>query len=47
LATFNDGDFKLARQLALRAKGRFPTASPGWLKADDIINFRPPQLTQR
>jgi predicted Zn-dependent protease len=47
LAYFNDADFKNARALALRAKTRFPTASPGWLKADDIVNFRPPTLTQR
>jgi predicted Zn-dependent protease len=47
LAAFNEADFKTARQLALRAKSRFPTGSPGWLKSDDIINFKPPQLTQR
>ena len=47
LAAFNSADFKTARQLAMRAKGRFPTGSPGWLKSDDIINFKPPQLTQR
>jgi predicted Zn-dependent protease len=47
LAAFNDADFKTARQLAMRAKGRFPTGSPGWLKSDDIVNFKPPQLTQR
>ena len=47
LAAFNEADFKTARQLALRAKGRFPTGSPGWLKSDDIINFKPPQLTQK
>ncbi len=47
LAAFNDADFKTARMLAMRAKGRFPTGSPGWLKSDDIINFKPPQLTQK
>jgi predicted Zn-dependent protease len=47
LAAFNSADFKTARQLAMRAKGRFPTGSPGWLKSDDIVNFKPPQLTQR
>jgi predicted Zn-dependent protease len=47
LAAFNEADFRNARALALRAKTRFPTASPGWLKADDIVNFKPPQLTQR
>jgi len=47
LASFNDADFKNARALALRAKTRFPTGSPGWLKSDDIVNFKPPQITQR
>ena len=47
LAAFNNAEFKTARQLAMRAKGRFPTGSPGWLKSDDIVNFKPPQLTQR
>jgi len=47
LASFNDADFKNARALALRAKTRFPTGSPGWLKSDDIVNFKPPRITQR
>lgn len=47
LAAFNSADFKTARQLAMRAKTRFPTGTPGWLKSDDIINFKPPQITQR
>jgi len=29
--------------LASRAKGRFPIGSPGWVKADDIASFKPPQ----
>jgi predicted Zn-dependent protease len=32
------GDGATARQLAARAKTRFPIGSPGWVKADDIIS---------
>jgi len=45
-AAFNEGDFKTARQLAARAQRAFPSGSPGWLKADDIVNFKPPKLSQ-
>jgi predicted Zn-dependent protease len=41
-AAFARGDVKTARQLAVRAKGRFPIGSPGWLKAEDIAGFKPP-----
>jgi predicted Zn-dependent protease len=37
------GQLPTARQLASRAKGRFPIGSPGWVKADDIANFKPAQ----
>jgi len=40
LAAFMRGDHKTARQLAARAKTRFPIGSPGWVKADDIISFK-------
>ena len=33
-----EGDIKVARMLATRAKDRFPLGSPGWVKADDISN---------
>ena len=46
LAAFNEGDFKTARQLAFRAQKSFPTGSPGWLKADDLVNFKPPKIGQ-
>jgi len=36
------GDFTTARQLATRAKGRFPIGSPGWVKADDLASYKPP-----
>src|SRR5215468_3159482 len=42
-AAFNRGNLPTARQLASRAKGRFPIGSPGWVKADDIASFKPPQ----
>jgi hypothetical protein len=31
------GDVKTARELAARAKTRFPVGSPGWVKADDLV----------
>jgi predicted Zn-dependent protease len=34
------GDSKTARELAARAKTRFPTGSPGWIKADDIVALK-------
>jgi predicted Zn-dependent protease len=41
-SAFAGGDFKAAKMLATRAKGRFPIGSPGWVKADDISSFKPP-----
>jgi predicted Zn-dependent protease len=41
-AAFTRGDWKTARQLAARAKTRFPVGAPGWVKADDIASYRPP-----
>lgn len=40
-ASFLRGDFKTARELAARAKTRFPVGSPGWVKADDIVAAKP------
>jgi predicted Zn-dependent protease len=45
-AAFSRGDAKTARQLAARAKTRFPVGSPGWVKADDIVGYKPPNLRQ-
>jgi len=42
-AAFLRGDIKTAREIAMRAKGRFPVGSPGWVKADDIASYKPPQ----
>ncbi len=41
-AAFTRGDLSTARQLAARAKTRFPVGSPGWVKADDIATYKPP-----
>jgi predicted Zn-dependent protease len=40
LAAFMRGDQTTARQLAARAKTRFPIGSPGWVKADDILSSK-------
>lgn len=40
-AAFMRGDVKTARELAARAKTRFPVGSPGWVKADDIVMVKP------
>jgi len=41
-AAFMRGELLTARQLAARAKTRFPVGSPGWVKADDIATYRAP-----
>jgi len=41
-AAFTRGDVKTARELAARAKTRFAVGSPGWVKADDIVGYKPP-----
>ena len=46
-AAFMRGDIKTARELAARAKTRFPVGSPGWVKADDISSYKPPQSAGR
>jgi len=40
-AAFLRGDSKTARDLASRAKTRFPVGSPGWVRADDIVSTKP------
>jgi len=42
-AAFMRGDFKTAREIAARAKTRFPVGSPGWVKADDLATYKPPK----
>lgn len=41
------GDNRTARELASRARNRFPTGSPGWVKADDIVSLKPPPGQRR
>jgi predicted Zn-dependent protease len=41
-AAFMRGDIKTAREIATRAKARFPVGSPGWVKADDLASLKPP-----
>ncbi len=41
-AAFTRGDIKTARQLATRAKTRLAIGSPAWVRADDIVNVKPP-----
>lgn len=45
-AAFYRGDIKTARELAARAKTRFPVGSPGWVKADDIVTTKLPESAQ-
>ena len=45
-ASFNEGDFNTARQLAARAQRGIPKGAPGWLKADDIVNYKQPKIGQ-
>jgi predicted Zn-dependent protease len=40
------GDMKTARELAARAKTRFPTGSPGWVKSDDIVGLKQPSSSR-
>ncbi len=42
-ALFGQGRFVEARTQADRAQKQFKPGTPGWLKADDILNYRPPQ----
>ncbi len=46
-AAFMRGDLKTAREIAARAKTRFPVGSPGWVKADDIASYKPPRSALR
>jgi hypothetical protein len=41
------GDVKTAREIAARAKTRFPVGSPGWVKADDLATYKPQQKVLR
>ncbi len=41
-AFMNAGDFKMAHTQASRAMAKLPPGSPGHVKAEDIMNARPP-----
>ena len=43
-AAFARGDLTTARQLAARAKTRLPVGSPAWVRADDIVNVKMPNI---
>ena len=43
-AMFVSAQYVEARTQAKRAQDQFKSGSPGWLKADDILNYRPPKL---
>ena len=45
-AAFARGDVKTARLLAERAKHRLPVGSLAWVRADDIVNVKPPKQLQ-
>ncbi len=45
-AAFARGDIKTARQLAERAKLGLPVGSPAWVRADDLVNVKPPKPIQ-
>lgn len=40
---FNSGQYQEARQQADRAKNKLPVGSPSWLKAEQILDYRPPK----
>ncbi len=41
-AYFYEGQLRLAKQQAKRAKAGFVDGTPNWLKADDILAFEVP-----
>ena len=43
-ALFVAGKYVEARTQAKRAQDQFKEGSAGWLRADDILNYRPPKL---
>ena len=43
-ALFEEGKYQEARTQAARAQKTFAVGTPGWLKADDILNYRPPKF---
>lgn len=46
-AYYAEGQIKLAKQQAARAKDQFKRGSPGWLQADDILSIKEPRANKR
>ncbi|MCT8973135.1 M48 family metalloprotease [Microbaculum marinisediminis] len=40
---FKRGDYEMAQRFAQRAKQGLKTGSPAWLRADDILTYKPPR----
>jgi predicted Zn-dependent protease len=43
LAFFKEAQWDQAATLASRAQAKLPVGSPGWVKAKDILDYRPPR----
>jgi predicted Zn-dependent protease len=41
---FADGHIEQAKVQATRAQSKLPAGSPAWLRADDIVTYKPPKL---
>ncbi len=41
---FTEGNFEAAQQMAKRARAKLKRGSPGWLRAEDIVTYKPPDL---
>jgi predicted Zn-dependent protease len=43
---FIEGNYGEAREQAMRAQAKLKRGSPGWLRADDIVSYKPPKSGQ-
>ena len=43
---FAEGNIEAARQMAKRARAKLKRGSPGWLRAEDIVTYKPPDLSR-
>ena len=41
---FADGNYKEAKLHAARAQAKLKLGTPAWLRADDIVSYKPPKL---
>ncbi len=44
---FDTGKFSEAATQATRAMAKLPQGSPGWIRAEDIVNYRPPRSAEK